>query len=187
MASQGSPAGRAEGARSFPAERTGCTCHLQDAYVPLQDFFLGVVFGRDNLGGHGYALALVIDQHILRVVGVPGVTCKHRICSLQPSSPPRSTKPAVPGTRRLCSSLGLTTERKNKRAGSIGAGFQSHFGLKALVLTAGFLGVTKHGPLRKQTHPWHKLMPVFFLISMSRAAGLRNNKLQKKKKVFYPQ
>ena len=56
-------------------------CHLQDAYVSLQDFFTRIFFGGDKPWGHCYTLTLVIDQHVLLILRVPWRTCKHRICN----------------------------------------------------------------------------------------------------------
>lgn len=68
-------------------------CHLHDAYVSLQDFFIRIFFGRDKLWSHSHTLALVVDQHVLLVRGVPWVTCRQRRCS---PGPRRGTlKPAL--------------------------------------------------------------------------------------------
>lgn len=48
--------------------------------------------------------------------------------------------------------------------------FHSHFDLKAVVLTAGFLAVAKAW-VSKEADVLHKLMSVVFFISMSEAAG----------------
>lgn len=54
-------------------------CHLHDADVSHQDFFIRIFFGGDKLGGHCYTLTLIIDQHVLLIFGAQWITCQHRI------------------------------------------------------------------------------------------------------------
>lgn len=54
-------------------------CHLHDADVSLQDFFLRIFLWGDKLWGYCYTLTLIIDQHVLLIAGTHWITCKHRI------------------------------------------------------------------------------------------------------------
>lgn len=111
-------------------------CHLHDAYVSLQDFFVRVFFGRDKLWRHSHTLALVVDQHVLLVRGVPWVTCRQRTCSPGPRREPLKPALAAREVIRGCQKshhYGNSVDSETRRKASLASACLSlgvHFALQ---------------------------------------------------------